>query len=152
MSDTAPIPRMTVVTLGVTDLARATAFYTSVFGVAPTTFPDVAFFTLPGAWLALYPRHLLVADISAHLPLSPGGFNGTTLAYNARSREEVDGVFRHVAAVGATIARPPHDTFWGGYSGYFADPDDFYWEVAWGPMFEFGPNGDLRFKPESTPG
>lgn len=152
MNTPSPIPRMTVLTLGVADLDRAAVFYTTVFGVAPTAFPSVAFFTLPGVWLALYPRHLLVADIGAHLPLSPGGFNGVTLAYNARSRDEVDQVFQHVAAAGATIAKPPHDTFWGGYSGYFADLDDYYWEVAWGPMFEFGPSGDLRFKPGTDPG
>lgn len=145
------IPRMTVTTLGVTDLPRSTAFYTAVFGTPPTPFPDVAFFTLPGVWLALYPRHLLAADIGTDVPVSPGGFNGVTLAYNARSRDEVDAVFAHVAAAGATLAKAPHDTFWGGYSGYFADPDDFYWEVAWGPMFEFGPSGDLHFKP-SPPG
>jgi hypothetical protein len=142
----APLSRMTVVTLGVTDLPRATAFYSAAFAATPVTYPEVAFYTLPGVWLALYPRDKLAADIGPALPLSPGGFNGITLAYNARSRAEVDAVFRHVASLGATLATPPHDTFWGGYSGYFADPDGHHWEIAWGPMFEFDARGEMRFK------
>jgi len=145
------IPRMSLITLGVNDLARAKAFYTRVFGTPPTgDHEGVAFFTLPGVWIALYPRADLARDISPTLDpaLEPTArsFSGITLAHNARSREDVLAVFDAAQAAGATIVTPPHDTFWGGFSGYFADLDGHYWEVAWGPMFEFSETGDLRFK------
>lgn len=141
------IPRMTALTLGVQDLARATAFYTQVFGTRPSgDYEGVAFFTLPGVWLMLYPREKLAADIQPGMASAPGGFSGVTLGYNARSEDEVRAVFAQVAAAGATIVKPPHATFWGGYSGYFADLDGYYWEVAWGPMFTFAADGELQFK------
>lgn len=142
------IPRMTVITLGVSDLARATAFYREIFSTPPITqHAGVTFIPLPGVWLSLYPLEKLAEDIGeeAKLPAS-GTFCGFTLAYNARSKEELMNIFVRVADAGAHIAKAPQDTFWGGYSGYFTDPDGHYWEVAWGPMFDFSEHGDLRFK------
>ena len=144
------IPRMTVITLGVTDLAGATGFYERVLDTAPNTANDgVTFFELPGTWISLYPLTDLAKDIAPNVVISSGGFNGMTLAYNARTKEEVMAVIDRALEAGALVHRPPHDTFWGGFSGYFADPDGHYWEVAWGPMFEFSDTGELRFKSAS---
>lgn len=140
------LSRVTMITLGVRDLAVSTAFYRAVFGQQPNPeYTGVAFFELPGAWLALYPLDKLADDIGPGVVVPVRGFNGTTLAYNARRRGDVDAIFRELETAGARIAKPPQETFWGGYSGYFADPDDYYWEVAWGPMFDFTPDGSLRF-------
>ncbi|MGH8455380.1 MAG: VOC family protein [Stenotrophobium sp.] len=141
------IPRMQVLTLGVRDLKISTVFYTAVFGTQRSgDHEGVAFFTLPGVWLTLYPLDKLGEDIDAKLPLPARGFSGFSIGHNVARREDVDAVFAHAQAAGARIAKAPHDTFWGGYSGYFADPDGYYWEVAWGPMFDFARDGALRFK------
>jgi hypothetical protein len=142
---------MTVVTLGVADLERSTGFYATIFGRRPNAdYEGIAFFELPGTWLTLYPLDRLAADISPRLPAERGPFGGFTLAYNARSREEVLAVFEAVKRAGASLAKPPEETFWGGFSGYFADPDRFFWEVVWGPMFHFGPDGGLRALTKGT--
>ena len=132
-------PRLSFLTLGVADLARATAFYRDVLGLPlkPTS-TDISFFELGKTWLALYPRELLAKD--AAVPAegtgdSGGGFRGFTLAHNVKSREEVDALLAHVAAHGGRIVKPASDADWGGYSGYFADPDGFLWEIAWNPHF-----------------
>lgn len=142
------IPRMTVITLGVSDLARSTAFYREIFSTPPNTEnAGVTFFQLPGVWLSLYPLDKLAEDIGEEVKLpTPGTFRGFSLGYNARGKEEIAAIFARAAEAGARIAKVPQDTFWGGYSGYFADPDGHYWEVAWGPMFDFTEHGDLRFK------
>ena len=142
------IPRMTVITLGVSDLARSTAFYREIFSTLPITENEcVTFFPLPGVWLSLYPLDKLAEDIGEEVKLpKPGIFRGFTLAYNARSKDEITRIFASATTAGAHIAKAPQDTFWGGYSGYFSDPDGHYWEVAWGPMFDFSEHGDLRFK------
>lgn len=144
----ATIPRMTVITLGVADLARATAFYREIFSTRPVTqYEGVTFIPLPGVWLSLYPLEKLAEDLADEVTLPPANaFRGFTLAYNARSREEIVSIFARVADAGAHIAKVPQGTFWGGYSGYFTDPDGHYWEVVWGPMFDFSEHGDLRFK------
>jgi len=141
------IPRMSVITLGVTDLARSTTFYETMFGARPNSdYEGVSFFELPGTWLTLYPLDKLAEDISPQLAPTRGPFSGVTLAYNARSRDEVLAIFEEVKTAGASIVKVPQDTFWGGFSGYFADLDGYYWEVVWGPMFDFAPDGSLRFK------
>lgn len=141
------ISRVTAITLGVADLARSSAFYSALFAIRPNPdYQGVAFFELPGAWLSLYPLDKLAEDIAPDLSAERAAFSGVTLAYNARSREEVDAVFAQAAQFGARIAKAPQETFWGGYSGYFADPDGYYWEVAWGPMFDFADDGSLRFR------
>jgi predicted lactoylglutathione lyase len=141
------IPRMTVITLGVKDLAKATGFYATIFGISPNSeYEGVSFFELPGVWLTLYPVEKLAKDISPQLSPTRSGFSGITLAYNARSRDEVVAIFEEVKTAGASIVKAPEDTFWGGFSGYFADLDGYYWEVVWGPMFDFAPDGSLGFK------
>jgi len=131
-------PRISIVTLGVEDLGRSAAFYRDGLGLPLINDPEaqgVAFFELKGLRLALYPRAELAADAGVADP-GPQPFSGITLAHNLRSRTEVDSFFAHVAAIGARIVKPPEDVFWGGYSGYFADPDGHLWEVAWNPYFE----------------
>jgi catechol 2,3-dioxygenase-like lactoylglutathione lyase family enzyme len=142
------IPRMTVITLGVSNLARSTEFYREMFSTRPITEHEgVTFIPLPGVWLSLYPLEKLAEDIGESMQLATAGrFRGVTLAYNARSKEEITAIFARAAEAGAHIAKAPQDTFWGGHSGYFTDPDGHYWEVAWGPMFDFTEHGDLRFK------
>ncbi len=141
------IPRLTAITLGVANLAKSTRFYETIFGMRLNSENEgISLFDLPGAWLALYPVDRLVADISPQLSPSRSGFSGITLAYNARNQEEVLAIFEEVKTAGATIIKAPQDTFWGGFSGYFADLDGYYWEVVWAPMFDFAPDGSLRFK------
>ena len=127
-------PRLSFVTLGVTDLERATLFYESVLRLPrlPTP-PGVSFFELGRTWLALFPREELAAD--AGVSAEGSGFAGVTLAHNVRSAEEVDALLAEVERGGARIVRPGRRAEWGGYTGYFADPDGFLWEVAWNPHF-----------------
>lgn len=142
------IQRLTAVTLGVGDLARATRFYRTVFALDPYPgYQGIAFFELPGTWLILYPRGELARDIDPGLDPAPAGFSGVTLACNVRSKEEVLAVFALVEQAGGVVVKPPGDTFWGGFSGYFADPEGHHWEVTWGAMFDFAADGSLRFKP-----
>ena len=127
-------PRISLVTLGVTDLERATRFYRDVLKLPQLqTPPEVTFFELGRTWLALYPRHLLAAD--AGVSAEGGGFPGFTLAHNVRSPEEVDAVLAEATKGGARLVKTGHRADWGGYTGYFADPDGFLWEVAWNPQF-----------------
>lgn len=133
-------PRITLITLGVTDLERSLAFYRDGLGL-PTRgivgeeFEDgaVVFFKLEsGLVLGLWRRPALLKD--ANLDASEAGGTATfSLAHNVDSKEEVDEVMRQAATAGATITSPGHDQDWGGYSGYFRDPDGFLWEVAWNP-------------------
>lgn len=141
------IPRVSLITLGVSDLDKATAFYAAVLGTPPNrSYDGVTFIELPGTWLSLYPLENLARDIAPDVPIDRSGFGGITLAHNARNRGEVRSIMERAASAGGHIVKPAQDTFWGGFSGYFADPDGYFWEVAWGPMFAFTDNGELRFK------
>jgi catechol 2,3-dioxygenase-like lactoylglutathione lyase family enzyme len=127
-------PRLSFVTLGVTDLERATRFYEEGLGLERLESPPtVSFFELGKTWLALYPRGLLAAD--AGVPAEGSGFPGFALAHNVRSTAEADRLLQQVVAAGGRIIKPAQPAEWGGYSGYFADPDGFLWEVAWNPKF-----------------
>ncbi len=135
-------PRLSLVTLGVADLSRALRFYRDGLGW-PTTAADgdgVAFFNLGGVVLSLYPREKLAEDVM--VAPSGSGFAGITLAHNVASEAEVDEVLRTVAALGATIVKPAQKVFWGGYSGYFADPDGHLWEVAHNPFWKVDADGN----------
>ncbi len=141
------IPRLSIVTLGVSDLTRATAFYESVLAIPPnTSYGEISFIELPGTWIALYPLDALAADISSELSPERSGFSGVTLAHNARSPEDVVAVMDRARTAGARILKEAQETPWGGFSGYFSDPDGHCWEVAWGPMFAFTGDGELRFR------
>jgi uncharacterized protein len=134
--------RLSLVTLGVADLERARRFYEDGLGWRRgNQHEEVAFYQLGGMVLALWGRGALAKD--TRLP-DAGGFGGIALAYNARSREEVDAVLAEAAAAGATILKPAEDAFWGGYSGYFADPDGHPWEVAWNPGWTIMDDGSIR--------
>jgi uncharacterized protein len=134
-------PRITLITLGVDDLERALAFYRDGLGwptqgVVGREFAHgaVAFFDLEGGLrLALWPRASLAHD--AGIPVSASGPGQFSLAHNVRSRSEVDAVMAQAAKAGARIVKRAGDTFWGGYAGYFQDPDGHLWEVAWNPAF-----------------
>ena len=102
----------------------------------------VVFFQAGGMGLALYPRDNLAKD--ANVSSEGHGFSGIALAYNARNREEVDSVLAQAQAAGAKLLKPAQDAFWGGYSGYFSDPDGFPWEVAWNPSFQIARDGSIR--------
>lgn len=141
------ISRVTILTLGVADLRKATEFYEAVLGTPPNTSSDgITFIELPGVWISLYPIEKLAEDISPEVPISRSGFSGVTFAHNARNKDDVVAIVRRAESAGARVVKEPQETFWGGFSGYFADLDGYYWEVAWGPMFEFTENGELRFK------
>ena len=136
-------PRLSLVTLGVADVARARAFYEALGWRASEAGGDgVAFFQANGLALALYGRAALAED--AGVEDRPGGFAAIALAHNVRSRAAVDGVLDTARAAGARIIRPARDAAWGGYSGYFADPDGHLWEVAWNPHFPLDASGNLR--------
>jgi uncharacterized protein len=128
-------PHISIITLGVSDLDRSVKFYRDGLGL-PTTYKageGIAFFQLSGAWLALYPYEALALD--AVLPTGRSPFGGVTLANNVHDRAEADAVIAQALAAGAALLKPAADTSWGGYSGYFADPDGYPWEVAWNPFF-----------------
>ncbi len=127
-------PRLSFVTLGVTDLARSARFYAEGLRLPPLkSSASICFFELGKTWLALYPRGLLAAD--AGVPPAGSGFSGFALAHNVRSEPEVDELLRVAADAGGRIIKAGRRAEWGGYSGYFADPDGFLWEVAWNPHF-----------------
>jgi catechol 2,3-dioxygenase-like lactoylglutathione lyase family enzyme len=135
--------RVSLVTLGVADLMRARAFYEQGLGWRRGNDHDeVAFYQAGGMIVALFSRDALAGD--ANVAAGSGGFGGIALAYNTRSRAEVDAVLAEAQAAGATILKPAHDAFWGGYSGYFADPDGHVWEVAWNPHWWIGADGEIR--------
>jgi uncharacterized protein len=134
--------RLSLVTLGVRDLARARAFYEALgwrTGAAPDD--DVVFFQAGGTIVALWGRSQLAEDSGV---VDTGGWGGVTLAHNVRSPAEVDAVIAEAEAAGATIVRPGADTFWGGYSGVFVDPEGHPWEVAHNPHWSLAPDGSVR--------
>ncbi len=126
-------PRITIICLGVGDFNRSVEFYEKGLGFPRKKGPDgIAFFQLSGTMLSLYPRDELAEDIT--VPLQETGFPGFTLAHNVGSEQLVDATLEEAVAAGATLIKPGQKVFWGGYSGYFADPDGFYWEVAFNPF------------------
>lgn len=128
-------PKISIITLGVTDLDRATRFYRDGLGLPEYEFEgsSITFFALDGTWLALYPWDDLADDIGIQ-PSSVGQFGGFTLAHNVGSKEEVDAMLQQAEKAGATMVKPGQEAFWGGYSGYFKDPDGHIWEVAYNPF------------------
>jgi catechol 2,3-dioxygenase-like lactoylglutathione lyase family enzyme len=138
--------RLSLVTLGVADLALARRFYEDGLGwKRGNDNPDVAFYEMPGGVLALWSRDALAAD--AKIADTGVAFGGILLAYNARSRAEVDAVLAEAVAAGARLLKAAEEVFWGGYSGYFADPDGHVWEVAHNPFWTVEADGRVRLRP-----
>lgn len=136
--------RVSIITLGVADLKRSREFYERLgWRRSMANEEGVVFFQAGGMALALYPRSDLAKD--ANIAVDGQGFNGMALAYNARTRDEVDAVLAEAELAGAKILKPAQEAFWGGYSGYFSDPDGFLWEVAWNPSFPLAADGSIRF-------
>ncbi|MCH4565142.1 VOC family protein [Halomonas sp. EGI 63088] len=134
-------PRISMITLGVSDLARSIRFYEEGLGwPRMESPPEVAFFTLNGTWLALFGRESLAED--AGVPAEGSGFAGFSLAHNLGTEAEVDALMAEAVAAGATLVKPAGKVFWGGYSGYFADPDGYLWEVAHNPFVWIGPKDE----------
>jgi catechol 2,3-dioxygenase-like lactoylglutathione lyase family enzyme len=139
-------PRISLITLGVEDLERSLKFYRDGLGFPTTWTPErgVIFFKTSGTTLALYPFDKLGQDAG---PAYEHGkrplFGGITLAHNVRTKSEVDALLRQAEQAGARIVKPAQDAFWGGYSGYFADPDGYLWEIAYG-AFPIRADGSLE--------
>jgi catechol 2,3-dioxygenase-like lactoylglutathione lyase family enzyme len=133
--------RLSLVTLGVADLGRARAFYEALgWKTRAEAADDVIFFQAGGTIVALWDRGRLAEDTAVS---DDGGWGGITLAHNVRSPEDVDLVLAQAQAAGATIARPGAATFWGGYSGVFADPDGHPWEIAHNPHWTLNEDGSI---------
>jgi len=134
-------PRISMITLGVSDLERSIDFYENGLGFPKIDSPpSIAFFELNGSWFSVYKRELLAEDVT----VSPegSGFRGFALAHNVGSENEVESVFAQALAAGANAIKTPTKAEWGGYSSYFADPDGFLWEVAHNPFLWIGPIDD----------
>ena len=131
-------PRISMITLGVRDLAASVKFYEKGLGFPRMESPpEVAFFTLNGSWLGLYGRDALAED--ANVSADGNGFESFALAHNVQSDAEVDAVIKQAVQAGATLVKQAQKVFWGGYSGYFKDPDGHLWEIAHNPFFWIGP-------------
>lgn len=142
MPDNALPARLSLVTLGVTDLARSTAFYQALgWPLSSSSSDEVSFFRTAGGLLGLFPADELAAD--AQLPVAPlaEGFRGVTLAVNVEGRAEVDAAYAAALAAGGTGLKEPVEMSWGGYHCYFADPDGHPWEVAHNPGWPIGVDG-----------
>ncbi len=137
-------PRISIITLGVADLDRSLRFYRDGLGLPTTWSPDrgVIFFQTGGTCLALYPLNDLAKDALIAPLAQRSAWSGVAFAHNVRIKEDVVRVLAMAEAAGGKIQKPAQDAFWGGYSGYFTDPDGYLWEVAWG-AFEFREDGSL---------
>ena len=134
-------PRISMITLGVDDLERSVRFYRDGLGFPQLeSSPGVAFFTLNGTWLGLYGRAELAQD--ATVAAAGEGFNSFSIAHNLASEEEVDAAMSEAIAAGAILVKTPQQVFWGGYSGYFKDPDGHLWELAYNPFEWIGPKDE----------
>jgi len=135
--------RLSLITLGVTDLARARRFYEDGLGwrASGPSDDNIRFIQLGGIILALWNRAALAEDCGLAAPPRPAAFRDFALAHNLRSRTEVNDMMTKVEGLGATILRPAREASWGGYTGHFADPDGHVWELAWNPHFPISEDG-----------
>jgi catechol 2,3-dioxygenase-like lactoylglutathione lyase family enzyme len=138
-------PRISIVTLGVQDLQRSYEFYHRGLGFPTTRDPDqgIIFFQMQGVCLALYPLDKLAMDVSPDLPNDRDAFPGITLAHNTRTKSEVDDILGSAESAGGKLLKAARIADWGGYSGYFSDPDGYVWEVAWSADWQFHDDGSL---------
>ncbi len=135
--------KLNLITLGVTDFKRSIAFYEKGLGwkKSSASMDEFVVFPLGGIVLGIYPRNELAAD--ATVPPEGSGFTGITLSHNTKSEKEVDEVMSEVEKLGATIVKPAQKVFWGGYSGYFKDPDGHLFEVAYNPFWKLDENDNV---------
>lgn len=133
--------RINIITLGVSDIKASLEFYRKLGFeasiVGDENMPDIVFFRIDGSKLALFPLEKLAAETGTEMTFTKGGFNGVTLAYNAKSEAEVDEVLMAAETLGARVTSEAAPTEWGGYGGYFIDLDGYMWEVAYGPDWTF---------------
>lgn len=141
--------RISVITLGVTDLERSWRFYKEL-GLPTEMTPEggIVVFSTAGTRLSLYPYDKLAEDVGIELPneLSKPAFTGITLAHTTRNKSEVDELLESAEKAGGKIVKEAQDVFWGGYSGYFSDPDGYLWEVNYSDAFKFEQDGSISFK------
>lgn len=137
-------PRINLVTLGVADISRSRAFYERLgLTASKSSNENVAFFNANGVVLGIFGHDALAAD--AHVEAAPPpAFRGISLAWNAESESTVDAIVAHAVEVGAKLVKQPQKVFWGGYSGYFSDPDGHLWEVAYNPFFPINGRGQIE--------
>ncbi|MEA2907948.1 MAG: uncharacterized protein QOJ15_29 [Bradyrhizobium sp.] len=142
----APVARLTMITLGVSNMRASIAFYEALGFTRKfkATGEAVAFFETGGTAIGLFPWDQLALDVTLPAAPRPQAFRGMTLAWNCRTTQEVDAVLDFAVAKGASLLKPPHTTDYGGYSGYFADPDNHPWEVVVAPVIEVGEDRRLR--------
>lgn len=135
--------RLTIITLGVSDLKTSEKFYTEVFGweKSPMSQPTITFLKLNGILLSLYPVEKFKEEVN--LNVKKEGFPTFTMAHNARSEAEVDALFEQYESRGAKILKRPEKVFWGGYSGYISDPDGYFWEIAFNPFLKLDEDGNV---------
>jgi predicted lactoylglutathione lyase len=139
-----PQPILSLVTLGVTDLTKSISFYEALgFRRKAQGNESVAFFQAGACIVSLFPADELAKDATIASPDKPGNFRGISLAWNCRSKADVDAAIKRAQGAAAIILKSPQDVFWGGYSGYFADPDGHLWEVAHNPFFPLDDDGRL---------
>ena len=138
--------RISIITLGVQDFERSFEFYHKGLGF-PTnmTIADgIVFYLTAGTRLAIYPFEKLAEDILPDLQTAKSGFNGITLAHNAKNKADVDNILQLAQAAGGKILKKPQNAFWGGYHGYFADLDNYIWEIAYADFWKFNADGSLK--------
>lgn len=142
--DTTMRQKLNLITLGTGNFHKSLDFYEKGLGwkKSDKSMDELALFDLGGIILALHPRHELAADTT--LTYQPTTFSGLTISHNTRSEKEVDEVLEKVASLGATIVKPAQKVYWGGYSGYFKDPDGHLFEVAYNPYWELDKNGNIK--------
>lgn len=140
-------PRISIITLGVKDLEKSYAFYHEGLGLRTPRRPDqgMIYFQTGDTCLALYPLNKLAKNVGPDFPKDRSQFPGITIVLNTKTKEDVDEILKLAEKSGGTIEKSAQDVFWGGYSGYFSDPDGYLWEVAYG-AFEFNNDGSLIIK------
>ncbi len=134
-------PKISIITLGVSDLAASVLFYREGLGFPAPNYndgDDICFLELEGTWLSLYRRAKFPDEANVKFASADAGTPTITLAHNLSSPEEVDAAMSEAVAAGATLVKQPEEVFWGGYSGYFSDPDGYLWELAYNPFTDLG--------------
>ena len=138
-------PRISIITFGVADLERSYRFYKDGLGFPTAGKPDagIVFFKTGGVCFAIYPKDKLAEEVEGEFSSEADKFHTFTIAHNTRKKEEVDEILKLAEQAGGKIEKPAQDVFWGGYSGYFSDPDGYLWEVAYADCWTFNEDGSL---------